>query len=120
MDGRDFLFTAAVNQELTQGKIDKLCNVFGKALREYLAKIERTDDPSQKFALPDLAMQNENIVLAHLKNQTVLGGRYNTTFRSAFFVRSPIPADDISSIENAPALDFALELTLGNFLVSTS
>jgi hypothetical protein len=47
----------------------------------------------------DLATQDDDVICSHIKNKAVIEGRYNTRFRSAFMVRTPVSAERIISVK---------------------
>ncbi len=47
-------------------------------------------DDDKRSALCDLAVQDA-VAHAHAANKTVIAGRFETQFRSAFLVRTPCP-----------------------------
>jgi hypothetical protein len=72
-------------------------------------------DASYKFAMCDLAVQDEEVIQAHMKNEIVIGGRYGTCFQSAFFVRAPVAPQDIISVGEAQYRAFTPQVTSESF-----
>jgi hypothetical protein len=72
-------------------------------------------DSSYKFAMCDLAVQDEGVIQAHANNELVIGGRYGTCFRSAFFVRAPVTSLNIISVDDAQNYDFMPQVTIESF-----
>jgi hypothetical protein len=88
IDGRDFLATVFQLGEpaLARPALEKS---FGRAVLPYAEKAWSTDDQNRRIALCDLARHDLDVVRAHHANTVVLGGRYNTAFRSAFIIKLP-------------------------------
>ncbi len=63
----------------------------------------------------DLAVQDDEIIQAHAKNDIVIGGRYGTCFRSAFFARAPVTPLNIISVDDAQYCDFTPQVTIESF-----
>jgi hypothetical protein len=104
VDGRDFLYTLFQGPDRARGAVER---VFGSAILRYVDRAWATDghDQDQRISICDLAVQDDEVIRAHARNATVIGGRYNTEFRSAFTVRMPIPSDHIVSVERISAKD---------------
>jgi hypothetical protein len=87
IDGRDFLY------RLSSAKIHSARPVaeraYGREILPYLDRAWATDDQNQRVAMCHLATQDDQVFSAHLNNEAVIEGRYNTRFRSvvgrAFF-----------------------------------
>jgi hypothetical protein len=89
VDGRDFLYTA-----FQLGDPNRARPVIDRA---WLTEDE------ERIALCDLAVQDDAVVLAHARNNIMIGGRHRTRFRSAFLVRSPVPPErivDVRTVEH--------------------
>jgi hypothetical protein len=69
----------------------------------YLDRAWATQNQEQRIAWCDLATQDNDVIVAHAANKTVLGGRYNTRFRSAFMARLPVPASRITNVKHLQA-----------------
>jgi hypothetical protein len=67
-----------------------------------------TSDQQSRILCCDLAIQDDNVVLAHAQSELILGGRHNTVFSSAFMARVPVEAQRISAIEIVEASAYAL------------
>jgi hypothetical protein len=105
VDGRDFLYTAFQlgNSERTRATVERL---YGSAIVRYADRAWATDPhDDQRISICDLAVQDDEVIRAHARNATVIGGRYNTEFCSAFMVRMPIPNDRLVSVERVSAKD---------------
>lgn len=121
VDGRDFLYTAfqfwdrnttsALSEQMRCLKM-----LFGDPVLRYFSRAVDTKDQEQRIALCDLAVQDEQVILAHVLNHRTLRGRYNTTFASAFFVRTPIPSSRISKVVSPPRPAHRPWLTLDSFI----
>jgi len=113
VDGRDFLFT--LFQLGDPPKARPLAErLFGPALLRYVDRAWQTADQQERIALCKLAVQDDEVIVAHAANQTVIGGRYGTRFCSAFLIRTPVARSailDVGPVE----IDFDLpvaEITL--------
>lgn len=122
IDGRDFLYTVFSfidPKDLTKTKrqVEKLKELFGNKIEHYVEKIIKHPN-SDKFAICDLAIVDNEIIIEHSKNQKIIGGRCNTTFKSAFFGKVPIQSNQIINIERL-ANDYSInhpEITLNDIL----
>jgi hypothetical protein len=90
VDGRDFLYTAFQLSDAARARA-VLERLFGPAILRYADRAWGVDG-DERIALCDLAVQDNAVVLAHADNKTVVAGRYEIGFRSAFLVRTPVPA----------------------------
>jgi hypothetical protein len=103
VDGRDFLFTLFQlgDPDLARPIAERL---FGKAVLRYVDRAFAADkhDQGQRIALCHLAVQDDEVILAHAGNSTVIGGRYGTEFCSAFLVRLPVASHRIVAVEQVP------------------
>jgi hypothetical protein len=107
VDGRDLLYTAFQmgDRDLARPVLKRL---FGSAILRYADRAWATDKGDlQRVSICDLAVQDEDVILAHARNATVIGGRSRTEFCSAFMVRMPIPADQIVAVETVLAKDLS-------------
>jgi hypothetical protein len=103
IDGRDFLYTVfgfIEPNDLSKIKrqAEKLKSVYGNKIEKYIEKII-IHPKSEKFAICDLVIIDNDIIKHHLKNELLIGGRYGTIFKSAFFVKVPILPENIVGIE---------------------
>lgn len=114
IDCRDFLMSTfqgfdRVSDLYVEGQREVLATLFGTAILPYFDKCVRTADQQQRIALGNIATFDRDAILSHLSNSIVLAGRYNTRFKSAFFVSAPIiPSDilDVAVLESyTPASD---------------
>src|ERR1700726_1550056 len=96
VDGRDFLYTAFQLSDAARGRT-VLEQLFGPAILRYADRAWGVDG-DERIALCDLAVQDNAVVLAHADNKTVIAGRFGTLLRSAFFVRTPVPAARIADV----------------------
>lgn len=108
IDGRDFLYTAFQLWDRTTNtafsrQAEWLKRIFGGAVVEYFERTAHTTDQQTRIALCDLACHDADVIEAHRSNRYVLGGRYNTVFRSAFFVTAPIAPKQIRPITIVPS-----------------
>lgn len=118
VDGRDFLHTAfqmfdRKTSARTAEQNEALRNLFGCGIQRYFLKAVSSSDIRYRWAMCDLACQDPQVVKGHLRNQTLIGGRFGTVFRSAFFVRAPIPPERILAVDTAsepvPRPEYSLE-----------
>jgi len=107
VDGRDFLYTVFQmgNPDRARPILERL---FGNAIPRYAERAWATENGDyQRIAICHLAVQDDDVIRAHARNTTVIGGRYDTEFCSAFMVRMPIQSERIVSIEEVVAKDFS-------------
>lgn len=103
IDGRDFLYTVfgkidPKDIEKTKRQTGKLKTVFGDKIEKYIEKI--LEHPkSDKFAICDLVICDDEIIMEHSKNTEIIGGRFGTIFKSAFFGKIPIASEKITNVE---------------------
>lgn len=102
IDGRDFLYSAfSFLRTLQPGKIpkakDHLSSAFGEKILLYVDKVLQHKQ-SDTNAICDLIICDDEIKIAHSKNEQIINGRHGTHFKCAFFVKVPIPAENIKSI----------------------
>ena len=97
IDGKDFLFTTfqGANPTIARPILEKC---FGKAILKYANRAWSSQDQSFRIAQCDLAIQDPAVIEAHYASDTVIAGRYNTIFRSAFTVKLPVLPISIVSI----------------------
>jgi hypothetical protein len=91
--------------------------MFGQGVARYMDKIKAVTK-ADRIAYYDLAMQDASVIEGHYNNKTLIGGRFGTVFRSAFFVKTPILAKKVVSVTRLDIKDF-LEMpsyTLDQFL----
>lgn len=103
IDGRDFLYTVfgfidPKDLEKTKRQTEKLKNIFGVKIEKYIEKIIK-HPKSDKFAICDLVICDDDIIIEHSKNTEIIGGRYGTIFKSAFFGKVPISSERIKNVE---------------------
>jgi hypothetical protein len=103
IDGRDFLYTVfghfdPKDVEKTKRQTKKLKRIFGEKIEKYIEKI--IEHPkSDKIAICDLVICDDEIIIEHSRNTEIIGGRYGTIFKSAFFGKIPISAEKIHTVE---------------------
>ena len=97
VDGRDFLYTCFGFCRSYQ-TVGILKRIYGDSIEKYFLKAISSSDLRYRYAMCDLATQDLDVVKAHYKNKIIVRGRYNTHFRSAFFVRAPISPDRIEDV----------------------
>jgi hypothetical protein len=107
VDGRDLLYTA-----FQMGDPDRarpvLKRLFGSAILRYADRAWATDKGDlQRVSICDLAVQDNDVIRAHARNATVIGGRYRTEFCSAFMIRMPILPNQIVAVKTVSAKDFS-------------
>jgi hypothetical protein len=103
IDGRDFLYTVfgsidPKDFKKTKRQTEKLKNIFGKKIEKYIEKLI-THPNSEKTAICDLVICDDEIIIEHSRNTEIIGGRYGTVFKSAFFGKTPITGDKIKNVE---------------------
>ena len=103
IDGRDFLYTVfgfidPKNIEKTKRQTEKLKSIFGIKIEKYVEKIIEHPN-SDKFAICDLVICDDEIIIDHSRNTEIIGGRYGTVFKSAFFGKTPISPEKIQNVE---------------------
>lgn len=102
IDGRDFLYTVfgfidPNNHEKTNRQLASLKIIYGERIEFYIEKLIKHPE-SEKFAICDLITIDNDIINSHYKNDIIIGGRYGTIFKSAFFVKVPILPEKIISV----------------------
>ena len=103
IDGRDFLYTVfgsidPKDIQKTKRQTEKLKTIFGVKIEKYIEKIIEHPN-SDKFAICDLVICDDEIIIEHSRNTEIIGGRYGTIFKSAFFGKTPIPPEKIEIVE---------------------
>lgn len=121
IDGRDFLYTCFQLWDRKNSKFVKLqtrwlSKIYGKKIVKYFEKAISSKETNHRIAMCDLACQDAQVIKDHATNQTLIKGRHNTTFCSAFFVRVPIEPPQIISVEAARYIDFEPHITLHDFI----
>jgi hypothetical protein len=107
VDGRDFLYTV-----FQMGCPDRarpiLERLFGSAILRYAERAWATPKGDhQRIAICHLAVQDDDVIMAHARNTTIIGGRYDTEFCSAFLVRMPVPNGRIAAVDQVSARDLS-------------
>jgi hypothetical protein len=103
IDGRDFLYTVfgsidPNDLEKTKRQTEKLKKIFGEKIEKYIEKLIYHPN-SEKIAICDLVICDDEIIIEHARNAEIIGGRYGTVFKSAFFGKTPITRDKIKNVE---------------------
>jgi hypothetical protein len=103
IDGRDFLYTVfgfidPKEHGKTKRQTEKLKNIFGKKIEKYIEKLIEHPN-SEKSAICDLLICDDEIIMEHSRNTEIIGGRYGTIFKSAFFGKVPISPEKIQNVE---------------------
>jgi hypothetical protein len=98
IDGRDFLYTIFQlgDPQRVRSRAER---AYGRGILRYLDRAWATKEQNQRIAMCDLATQDDDVICSHINNKAVIEGRYNTRFRSAFMVRTPVPAERIISVK---------------------
>lgn len=115
IDGRDFLYNFVFQFGQTPGQRAAALSLFGDALSPYLDRAWRSNQMDFRIAVCDLAVQDPDVVTAHYANRTVIGGRFGTIFRSAFFVAVPVPPAQIVSVAVPQPRPFVPQITVDRF-----
>jgi hypothetical protein len=103
IDGRDFLYTVfgfldRENIEKTKRQKATLSKLYGDKIGLYVDKVINNPE-SDKFAVCDLAIIDDDIITSHLANKILIKGRHRTIFKSAFYVKVPIQPSSIKKIQ---------------------
>ena len=100
IDGRDFLYSAfrRLNDENIFNQTRILKDIFGPKIEYYIEKVIKNPQ-SDRYAICDLVICDNDIIYYHYNNQSLINGRYKTMFKSAFFVKTPIETKDVISVE---------------------
>jgi hypothetical protein len=103
IDGRDFLvkvFQKIDRNDLdkTKRQTEKLKRIFGNKIERYVEKII-ANPLSDKYAIYDLVINDDEIIIDHSNNEEVIKGASETIFKSAFLGRTPIPPEKIKTVE---------------------
>lgn len=100
VDPRDFVCTAFQLWD-REGDVKKdvqrlmLRELYGPRVLRYFDKASNSTDQKFRIAMCNLAAFDPQVVLDHYKNKKLIGGRYETRFCSAFFIKCPIKAEQI-------------------------
>lgn len=106
IDYRDFLETAFQSWNITETPSDALYlhqkkileTLYGRAIIPYFEKCVQSTDQQIRIALANLAIFDLEVVKSHCQNDAIIFGRHNTKFRSAFIVKAPIPANNVTQV----------------------
>lgn len=103
IDGNDFLYTAfpkfnVYDKKKAVNQIDILKSIYGEKIVNYIEKIIK-HPKSDRNAVCDLIICDNDIIDSHYNNEIVIGGRYSTLFKSAFFVKTPILPSNVCSVD---------------------
>jgi hypothetical protein len=104
IDCRDFLMSTfqgfdRVSDQYVEEQREVLAKLFGVAVLPYFDKCVGTRDQQRRIALGNTVTFDREAILSHLSNNIVMAGRYNTRFKSAFFVSAPIIPRDVVDVE---------------------
>jgi hypothetical protein len=121
VDGRDFLYTSFQlwdrgSRAFRDEQMRVLVKLFGARIKRYFEKAASSACQEYRVAVCDLACQDQAVVRSHAKNDILIGGRYGTTFGSAFFVRAPIKPGQIIAVSPPTRSNFQPRITLEDFL----
>jgi hypothetical protein len=94
VDGRDLLYTVFGNGDPDRAR-PALQKCFGDAVLSYVDRAWATLELNARFALCDRAVLDRKVVRAHYSSTTVIAGRFNTVFKSAFQVKLPVEPGQI-------------------------
>jgi len=78
-----FQFIDSTDHAKTQRQLITLKRIFGSKIEMYVEKLIKHPQ-SDKFAICDLVIIDNDIIIEHAKNELIIGGRYGTLFKSAF------------------------------------
>lgn len=103
VDGWDFLYAVFqlwdMKSSIDFSKIrQQLRNLFGVPILKYFDQCEAEKDHAKRIIYCNYACHDNDVKFAHLNNQTIIKGRYNTLFKSAFIVKAPINKEDILDV----------------------
>ena len=103
IDGRDFLYLAfrlidPKDYVKTKSRTKKLKKIFGNKIEKYIEKLIIHPN-SEKSAICDLIICDDEIIIDHSKNKEIIGGLNGTIFKSAFFGKIPISPEKIQNVE---------------------
>ena len=73
-------------------------NIFGKKIEKYIEKLIEHPN-SEKSAICDLVICDDEIIMEHSRNTEIIVGRSGTIFKSAFFGKVPISPEKIQNVE---------------------
>jgi hypothetical protein len=116
IDGRDFLYNFVFQaEELNQNQRVIIREIWGNSIDKYIDKALETSDRNRKIAICDLAVQDEDLILAHHRNQKVIAGRSNTHYRSSFIVKIPIVKNNILNVSIPTYNKLEADITIVSF-----
>lgn len=103
IDGRDFLYTVFQLWDMKSpnnfSKVrQQLRNLFGDSVLQYFDQCETEKDHAKRIIYCNYACHDNDVKFSHLNNPTIIKGRYNTLFKSAFIVKAPINKEDILDV----------------------
>jgi hypothetical protein len=119
IDGRDLLYTVFqlwdMNNSNNFARIrQQLNDLFGSSILHYFDHCENEKDHTKRIIYCNYACHDNEVKLAHLKNQIIIKGRYKTLFKSAFIVKSPISKEDILDVFTPACPSITPGITLEN------
>ena len=121
VDSRDFLVTCFQfwdkgGTDFLENQTRALSRLFGKEIVRYFRRATGSISQQYRIAMCDLACEDQRVARSHSRNEVVIRGRYSTTFCSAFFVKAPIPANRVVTVETPEPRNFEPQITLEEFL----
>jgi hypothetical protein len=103
VDGRDFLYTAFQlfdkrgSQNLGAQRV-ALSRCFGKPVLPYFDAAAKHAERNCRIAMCDLAVEDDDVIKHHHRNQLTIHGRCGTRFCSAFAIALPVAAQQIVDV----------------------
>lgn len=99
VDGRDFLYSIYL-YELSDNDLEVLKRCYGKKIIEYYKGLKQLKGCScdKIFTYLDYITFDTEIINAHIKSNTIIGGRYGRNFKNSFIYYDKILESDIVDI----------------------
>jgi hypothetical protein len=121
VDSRDFLsacfqFWDKGGPDFLEIQTQALARLFGKPIVRYFKRATMSVNQQYRIAMCDLACEDQGVAKSHAKNQVVMRGRNSTTFCSAFFVKTPIPASRVVAVDTPEPKSVEPQISLVEFL----
>lgn len=101
IDGRDALYNV-FTQGSKQGDRSMVGAIWGDPIMPYLDRAWAGASTTEALACCDLAIEDHGVIRAHSRNTTIIAGRYQTRFASAFLVEVPVLPTSILEVEAHP------------------
>jgi len=122
VDPRDFLCTAfqlwdrhTAHRREAQARV--LAELFGPRIVRYFEAAVQSSDQRYRIGMCNLAAFDPEVLRGHYANSRIIGGRYNTRFTSAFFVKAPVESKRVRRVYPAnPDPQTSAGITLEAFL----